>query len=86
MPETYAYLIREPDWDSDRYLAAPGEPAADFEGRAPGAVGGAQVRDRTVVDADADFAAHARFQEAVAALGASIVCTPENGPICRRLE
>ncbi|GAC68825.1 YciI family protein [Gordonia soli] len=74
MTDTYAFLIREPDWDSDRYLAGPGdERAGSYDGRAPGAMGATQTRDRTAVAADPDFAAHKRFQQAVADLGATIV-------------
>lgn len=51
MTDTYVYLIREKDWDSDSYL--PGSPPP--------------------ADAEATFADHQAFQQAVAALGARIV-------------
>lgn len=50
MSETYAFLIREPDWDSDAILGGTADP-----------------------DAHDGFAAHRRFQSAVAELGATIV-------------
>ncbi|WP_036967752.1 YciI family protein [Promicromonospora kroppenstedtii] len=52
MTDTWVFLIRENDWDSDAYLPE-----------------NAQGRDRR---ADEDMAAHGRFQEAVADLGAKI--------------
>lgn len=54
MTDTWLYLIREPDWDSDKFL--------------PEVLAGADRRE-----ADEEMAAHGRFQEAVAALGAKIV-------------
>ena len=51
MTDTWVFLIRENDWDSDAYL--PGGPSADLA-------------------EDEDMAAHQRFGEAVAALGAKI--------------
>jgi hypothetical protein len=54
MSDTYAYLIIEPDWDSDAYL-----PQARQGG--------------TTAEMSEQFAAHKAFQDAVAALGATIV-------------
>jgi hypothetical protein len=51
MTDTWVFLIRENDWDSDAYL--PGGPSQDLS-------------------EDEDMAAHQRFGEAVAALGAKI--------------
>ena len=53
MTDTYIFLIRENDWDSDRYLP------------------GAEPAEGT--DAEATFAEHKAFQQAVAELGARIV-------------
>lgn len=52
MTDTWMFLIRETDWDSDAFLPE-----------------NLQGRDRW---ADPEMAAHARFQEAVAELGAKI--------------
>lgn len=54
MAETWVFLIREPDWDSDSYLPE-----------------NLQGRDRR--EMSEEMAAHGRFQQAVADLGAKIV-------------
>lgn len=54
MTDTWVYLIREADWDSDKFL--------------PGALADADRRE-----AEETMAAHGRFQEAIAALGAKMV-------------
>ena len=54
MTDTWVYLIREPDWDSDKFL--------------PEQLAGTDRRD-----VDETMAAHGRFQQAVAEVGAKIV-------------
>lgn len=54
MTDTWVFLIREPDWDSDSFL--------------PEKLAGADRRE-----VDGTMAAHGRFQQAVADLGAKIV-------------
>lgn len=54
MTDTWVFLIRESDWDSDAFLPE-----------------NLQGRDRREVSAT--MAAHQRFQESVASLGATIV-------------
>jgi hypothetical protein len=53
MTDTYIYLIRENDWDSDKYLPGADRPDA--------------------ADAEATFAEHKAFQQAVTELGARVV-------------
>jgi hypothetical protein len=69
MATTYAYLIHEPDWNSDAFLGRgpDADPAATGPaGKDPSAVGGAP-------EAESSFPEHAVFAKAVAALGARIV-------------
>lgn len=54
MTDTWVFLIREPDWDSDSYLPE-----------------NLQGEDRRTMSEE--MAAHGRFQQAVADLGAKIV-------------
>lgn len=62
MTDTYLYLIHEPDWDSDAYLA--GDAGAAPEGRDP---------SLPAPPSETDFPEHKAFQAAVAELGARIV-------------
>jgi hypothetical protein len=66
MTDTYVFLIREHDWDSDSALPD--------SGRDPGSSSGpdAHVADRGDEHAT-NFAEHQAFQSAVAELGARIV-------------
>jgi len=68
MADTYAYLIHEPDWNSDAYLGGtdPGAAPAGKDPSAPGAQG-------DPADMDASFPEHKAFQAAVAELGARVV-------------
>ena len=70
MADTYAYLIHEPDWNSDAFLdGATADPAAAPAGKDPGAPGATG----SSADMDSSFPEHQAFQRAVADLGARIV-------------
>jgi hypothetical protein len=56
MTDTWVFLIRESDWDSDAYLPE-------------------NLKGQTRQDFSADMAVYQRFQESVAALGATIVAS-----------
>ncbi|GAA5018641.1 hypothetical protein GCM10023258_05550 [Terrabacter aeriphilus] len=69
MTDTYVYLIREGDWDSDAYLGGDTDSApAGKDPAAPAAPGAAPA-----ADLEESFPEHKAFQQAVAELGARII-------------
>ncbi|HSU74663.1 MAG TPA: YciI family protein [Terrabacter sp.] len=71
MTETYAYLIHEPDWDSDAFLDAAAGAGSGPAGKDPGAPGAASSGEAPATGGT--FPEHQAFQKAVAELGARIV-------------